>query len=70
MAALAEKGYYDGTVFHRIISDFMIQGGDPTGTLTKSKRLFIYLLILFEIVYSQNIFSIFPKSTNTGTGRG
>jgi cyclophilin family peptidyl-prolyl cis-trans isomerase len=29
---LAQEGYYDGVMFHRVIHDFMVQGGDPTGT--------------------------------------
>jgi peptidyl-prolyl cis-trans isomerase SDCCAG10 len=36
---LCMEGYYDNTIFHRIIKTFMVQGGDPTGTGTGKVRL-------------------------------
>jgi peptidylprolyl isomerase len=38
VAMLANKGFYDGVVFHRVIDGFMAQGGDPTGTGTSGSK--------------------------------
>lgn len=42
MIGLVKKGYYNGTIFHRVIKDFMIQGGDPTGTGRGGESLWVF----------------------------
>ncbi len=37
---LCMEGYYDNTIFHRIIKDFMVQGGDPSGIGTGGESIY------------------------------
>jgi len=52
---LAQKGYYDKTIFHRVISDFMIQGGDPEGNGTGGTSIWDHP---FEDEFSQELFNL------------
>jgi peptidyl-prolyl cis-trans isomerase-like 1 len=48
-STLASRGYYDNVPFHRIIPDFMVQGGDPTGTGRGGSSMFgenFYVVII------------------------
>lgn len=51
---LAKKGYYDGVTFHRVIPDFMIQGGDPTGTGAGGESIYGQA---FEDEFSDQLFN-------------
>lgn len=51
---LAKKGYYNGVLFHRVIPDFMIQGGDPTGTGRGGESIYGEV---FEDEFSDQLFN-------------
>ncbi|MGX7013374.1 peptidylprolyl isomerase [Vagococcus silagei] len=52
---LAEKNYYNGVIFHRVIPDFMIQGGDPTGTGMGGESIYG---TKFEDEFSREVFNL------------
>lgn len=64
---LSKKGYYDGITFHRVINDFMIQGGDPTGTGMGGESIYGGP---FEDEFSMNAFNLYGALSMANAGPG
>lgn len=62
---LAKQGYYDGITFHRIIKDFMIQGGDPTGTGAGGESIYGES---FEDEFSSEVFNLYGALSMANAG--
>ena len=63
----AKEGYYDGVIFHRVIPDFMIQGGDPTGTGRGGESIWG---ITFEDEFSKELFNVKGALSMANAGPG
>lgn len=63
----AENGYYDGIIFHRVIQDFMIQGGDPTGTGMGGASIFGDT---FEDEFSKELYNLRGALSMANAGPG
>lgn len=63
----AENGYYDGIIFHRVIEDFMIQGGDPTGTGMGGESIYGDT---FEDEFTMNLFNLNGALSMANAGPG
>jgi peptidyl-prolyl cis-trans isomerase B (cyclophilin B) len=61
----SEEGYYDGLIFHRVINDFMIQGGDPNGDGTGGESIYG---TPFEDEFSNNLFNIYGALSMANSG--
>ncbi|MBT2583633.1 peptidylprolyl isomerase [Planococcus sp. ISL-109] len=63
----AESGYYDGVIFHRIIENFMLQGGDPTGTGSGGESIYGGT---FEDEFSDRLFNFHGALSMANAGPG
>lgn len=63
----AKNGYYDGQIFHRVIKDFMIQGGDPTGTGMGGESIWGST---FEDEFSTEAFNLYGALSMANAGPG
>lgn len=55
---LCMEGYYDNTIFHRIVKEFMVQGGDPTGTGTAGDSIYgepFKVILLYKRLENLNL---------------
>jgi cyclophilin family peptidyl-prolyl cis-trans isomerase len=64
--SLAEKGYYDGLLFHRVIANFMIQGGDPKGTGSGGPGYVIADEFSPKLHHTRGVISMANAGPNTG----
>ncbi|UBH09256.1 peptidylprolyl isomerase [Macrococcus armenti] len=62
---LSKRGYYEGITFHRVINDFMIQGGDPTGTGMGGESIYGSA---FEDEFSMEAFNLYGALSMANAG--
>ena len=73
MISLANKGFYDGLIFHRVISGFMIQGGCPKGTGTGGpgyciKGEFFFNVVKIDLKHKRGVLSMARSSSPNSAG--
>ncbi|MGV3243528.1 peptidylprolyl isomerase [Staphylococcus sp. 11261D007BR] len=64
---LSKQGYYNGVTFHRVINDFMIQGGDPTASGMGGESIYGHP---FEDEFSMNAFNLYGALSMANAGPG